>query len=60
MKYSVKKAIDGLGRIVVPKNMRDYYGISLYGEVILIPTEKGILITRFDEKSDIDKYNKSE
>ena len=53
MKYSVKKAIDGLGRIVVPKNMRDYYGISLYGEVILIPTEKGILITRFDEKSDI-------
>ena len=60
MEYSIKKEIDRLGRIVVPKNMRDYYGIPLCCEVFLIPTEKGILITRFDEKSGMDKYNESE
>ena len=46
MNYSVQKTIDALGRIVLPKNMRDYYGINLNDKLNLIPTDNGILITK--------------
>lgn len=54
MKYSVEKTIDGLGRVVLPKNIRDYYGISLKDKIYLIPTVDGILIKKSDarEKSE--------
>ena len=54
MKYSVEKTIDGLGRVVLPKNIRDYYGISLKDKIYLIPTADGILIKKSDtrEKSE--------
>ena len=54
MKYSVEKTIDGLGRVVLPKNFRDYYGISLKDKIYLIPTVDGILIKKSDgrEKSE--------
>jgi len=45
MMFSVEKEIDALGRIVLPKSMREYYGISLKDKLYLTPTEKGILIT---------------
>ena len=44
MNFSVEKEIDGLGRIVVPKAMREYYGMQLKSRVILVATEDGILI----------------
>ena len=46
MKYMVEKKIDNLGRIVLPKNMRDYYSISLNDTLALIPTDEGILIVK--------------
>lgn len=38
----MKKEIDSLGRIYVPKELRDTLG--LYGEVELIATTQGLLI----------------
>ena len=46
MSFAMKKGLDNLGRLVIPKNMRDYYGISANDKVILVPTESGILITK--------------
>ena len=46
MRFSVEKTIDALGRIVLPKEMREYYGISLNESLYLTPTEEGILITK--------------
>ena len=42
MNFSVEKEIDGLGRIVFPKAMREYYGMQLKSRVILVATEDGI------------------
>ena len=50
MSFVMKKRVDNLGRIVLPKNMRDYYRISLNDRVNLIPTDAGILITKSDEE----------
>ena len=44
MKFEVVKKVDHLGRIVVPKSMREYYGIRLDSCIKFIPTEEGILI----------------
>ena len=49
MKYSVQKTIDALGRIVLPKSIREYYGINLNDKLNLIPTDKGILITKAEK-----------
>ena len=51
MSFVIKKRVDNLGRIVLPKNMRDYYRISLNDRVNLIPTDVGILITKSDEEN---------
>ena len=44
MKFEVVKKVDHLGRIVLPKSMREYYGIRLDSCIKFIPTEEGILI----------------
>ena len=44
MRYTVEKKIDNLGRIVLPKGMREYYDISLNDTLNLIPTEEGYLL----------------
>ena len=46
MRFIIKREIDHAGRIVIPKEIRDYYGIEPYTELDIIPTEAGILITR--------------
>ena len=46
MRYTVEKKIDNLGRIVLPKSLREYYGIELNDTLHLIPTEDGILIVK--------------
>ena len=48
MRFSVEKQVDKLGRIVLPKIMRDYYGILLCDTVSVVATEIVILITRKD------------
>ncbi len=46
MKFGVVKAIDSLGRIVLPKELRYFYGIEIKDKLLLIPTEDGILVTK--------------
>lgn len=55
MRFRVEKVIDALGRIVVPKDLRDYYRISPNDKVLITPTEDGILITKSPGKEDIQK-----
>ncbi len=52
MKFRFEKKIDNLGRIVIPKSIRDFCGIELNDELILIPCENGVLITKKEESKD--------
>ena len=46
MKIGVLKEFDKLGRIVIPKELRERY--ALYGMVEIIATENGILLKNPD------------
>lgn len=50
MKFTVKKRVDKLGRIVLPKSMRENYGIMLGEAVDLIACDEGILIVKSTEE----------
>jgi len=41
---SIKVKVGPKGQIVIPKVFRDAYGIKEGGEVIVIPTEEGLII----------------
>ncbi len=43
MPIGVEKRLDELGRVVIPKELREFYHLN--EEVTLVETEKGILIT---------------
>ena len=43
---SIKVKVGPKGQIVIPKVFRDAYGIKEGGEVIVIPTEEGLIIKR--------------
>lgn len=45
-KIGIIKEIDNLGRIVIPKELRDRY--FLYGDVEIIATHEGILIKNIE------------
>lgn len=42
MKIGIKRTIDSLGRLCVPKDMRDLFGMK--NDVEIVVTEEGILI----------------
>ena len=51
--------VDNLGRVVIPKEYRDFYHLNHDDEVFIIDTTEGLLITnpkykmvRIEEKSD--------
>ena len=46
MIFKVEKRLDSLGRITLPKSIREYYGIALNDKLTLIPIDDGILITK--------------
>ncbi|MBQ1260665.1 MAG: AbrB/MazE/SpoVT family DNA-binding domain-containing protein [Clostridia bacterium] len=50
MNFTVKRGVDKLGRIVIPKSMRDYYGIECGEDVVLVPTDDGLLIVKLTER----------
>ena len=54
MRFVIKREIDHAGRIVIPKEIRDYYGIEPYTELDIIPTEAGILITKVVDTKKVD------
>ncbi len=37
-------AIDSLGRCVIPKSLRDAFGLEMSGEIEVLATNEGILI----------------
>ena len=45
------KKIDDLGRIVIPKDFRNFFGISANDKLKIVPTKDGILITASNVKS---------
>lgn len=46
MKFVIKRKVDELGRIVLPKDFRDYYNIGTGDEVRIVPIDSGILVTK--------------
>jgi len=42
--YAVRRKTDKLGRLVIPHDMRELYGIEPNRDVTLIPQKNGILI----------------
>lgn len=50
MNFTVEKTIDNLARIVIPKSLRDYYGITLGEKIVLVATDGGILITKTNQE----------
>lgn len=42
--FTVKRSVDELGRIVLPRDMRDHYGVKAGDSLEVIATEDGILI----------------
>ena len=59
MEYSVEKTVDALGRVVIPKEMRNYYGITSNAKVRLIPIDQGILLVRPEASETFDNNDKS-
>lgn len=45
MRIGIKRKIDSLGRIVIPKEYREFYHFGDNEEVTIIDTPEGILIT---------------
>ena len=43
MPIGVEKRLDDLGRVVIPKELREFYHLD--EKVTLVETEKGLLIT---------------
>ena len=45
MSVGIIRKMDNLGRIVIPKEYRDFYHLDKNEEVCLIDTKEGLLIT---------------
>ena len=43
-KFAIKRSIDKLGRVVIPKDMRNYYNINVGDTLEIIASDNGILI----------------
>lgn len=48
MKFEVKRKIDSLGRLVIPKAIRDFYRIKKGDTIVLLTARDGILISSAD------------
>ena len=46
MKFELKRKIDNLGRIVIPVDLRTYYGITQGETLIILPVRDGIQIAK--------------
>lgn len=44
MCFTIKRYVDELGRIVLPKDMRNHYGIKAGDAIEIITIEDGILL----------------
>ncbi len=44
MYFAIKRSVDELGRIVLPKDVRNHYGIKTGDMLEVIPAEDGVLL----------------
>ncbi|MBQ4066799.1 MAG: AbrB/MazE/SpoVT family DNA-binding domain-containing protein [Clostridia bacterium] len=44
--FGIQKKIDNLGRIALPKEIREFYCMDENDKVEIVPTETGILIRK--------------
>jgi bifunctional DNA-binding transcriptional regulator/antitoxin component of YhaV-PrlF toxin-antitoxin module len=59
MKFEMKRKIDNLGRIVLPVDLQNYYGIAHGDTLIILPVRDGIQIANseyfiMDELTDVE------
>ena len=45
MRIGMRKKVDNLGRVTIPKEYRDFYNLNATDEVCLVETTEGLLIT---------------
>ena len=45
MRIGMRKKVDNLGRVTIPKEYRDFYNLNAADEVCLVETTEGLLIT---------------
>lgn len=45
MRIGIMRKVDNLGRIVIPKEYRDFYHLNSNDEVFIVDTQEGLLIT---------------
>lgn len=50
MNFAFKRCVDTLGRIVLPKDMRDHYDIKSGDALEIIATEDGLFLKKASEE----------
>ena len=48
MKFEIKRKIDNLGRIILPIDLRIYYGITQGDTLVILPVRNGIHLSKSD------------
>ena len=49
-RVGIKRQVDKLGRIVIPKEYREFYHLDYNDEVFIVDTKDGLLITNHNYK----------
>lgn len=49
-RVGIKRQVDKLGRIVIPKEYREFYHLDHNDEVFIVDTTEGLLITNYNYK----------
>ncbi len=49
-RVGIKRQVDKLGRIVIPKEYREFYHLDHNDEVFIVDTMEGLLITNYNYK----------
>ena len=49
MKFEMKRKIDNLGRIILPVDLQNYYGIAHGDTMIILPVRDGIQIAKSED-----------
>ncbi len=49
-RVGIKRQVDKLGRIVIPKEYREFYHLNCHDEVFIVDTKDGLLITNHNYK----------
>ncbi len=54
MRVGIRRKLDDLGRITIPKEFRTFYNLSEGQEVAIVDTDEGVLIFNPNKKKEKD------